>query len=346
MDQHRPSASWQTLKRRARLLAATRQYFDQRGFIEVDTPLLSADRVIDSHLVPFAVFNAERPVDLDRPLFLQTSPEFAMKRLLAAGAGPIYQLGKVFRADETGQRHNPEFTMLEWYEPGATDDDVMRTTEQLLYHLVGTVDRETLTGDSGKHTETRLEANAFERRTYTDLFRQALQLDPLLATTDELVQIARQRLGKLVPDSQTQMDRDGWLNLLLAICIEPDLGHPAPVFVTDYPATQAALARLRPRADGVLVAGRFELYWQGVELCNGYHELTDASELRRRISDENDRRTAAGQPRLPLTNQLLSAMDEGLPPCAGNAVGFDRVVMLLLGAQRIDEVIPFPTHRA
>ena len=341
-----PSATWPTLRVRARLLAATRAFFDQRGFTEVDTPLLSADRVIDAHLSPYAAYNAETNRSTEPPLYLQTSPEFAMKRLLAAGAHDIYQLGKVFRADETGRWHNPEFTLLEWYESGATDSDVMSTTEQLLRHLAACIHPADLAADNPQPTAATLPATPFRRRTYTELFLAGLGIDPLLASTEALADLARRRLGKQVPESQAGADRDGWLNLLLATVLEPQLGRDGPEFLTEYPASQAALSRLRPRSDGQQVAGRFELYWRGVELCNGYHELTDASELRQRIETENVRRQTEGLAPLPTSSRLLAAMDRGLPPCAGNALGFDRVVMLLLGRDRIDAVIPFPTHRA
>lgn len=340
------SATWPTLRIRARLLAATRAFFDQRGFTEVDTPLLSADRVIDTHLSPYAARNADAPRPGEPPLYLQTSPEFAMKRLLASGARDIYQLGKVFRADETGRQHNPEFTLLEWYESDATDADVMETTERLLRHLDAAFRSVEIAGDRQECEGDALPARPFRRRTYTELFLDGLGIDPLLASTEALAELARRRLGKQVPESQSATDRDGWLNLLLATLLERQLGQDGPEFLTEYPSSQAALARLRPRSDGQPVAGRFELYWRGVELCNGYHELTDASELRQRIEAENVRRQTEGLAPLPTSSRLLDAMDRGLPPCAGNAVGFDRVLMLLLGADRIDAVIPFPTHRA
>ena len=335
----RPTASLETLRLRARLLAATRDFFDARGAFEVDTPLLSADRVIDSHIDPFEV----RPADSPRaqPLYLQTSPEFAMKRLLAAGAPAIYQLGKVFRAGERGTRHNPEFTLLEWYEPAASEADIMSTTEQLVRALVALA------------PERRVAALAadcaapFIRTTYSELFQSFCGFDPLITPTPKIEAVARAQLGDSVPASLAPDDRDGWLNLLLAERIEPHLGQEdGPQFVTEYPASQAALAQTRLRPDGAVVAGRFELYWLGLELCNGYHELTDPVELRRRIATTSQERARNGLPPLPQDSGLLRAMEAGLPPCAGNAVGFDRLVMRIVGARTIDEVIPFPLDRA
>ncbi|MFN6105060.1 MAG: EF-P lysine aminoacylase EpmA [Planctomycetaceae bacterium] len=339
-----PTASLRTLELRARALAATRRFLDARGYFEVDVPLVSADRVIDPHLAPFAVF----PVDGTHPgrhresghresgqsgwsptHHLQTSVEFGMKRLLAAGARAIYQLSHVFRAEERGPRHNPEFTMLEWYRVGDTHVEQMAETEALVAELF------TLLGNPLPFP--------FGRLTYQQAFERSLGIDPLRATVAELARVAAKQ-GVAVPESLDPHDRDGWLNLLLAFCVEPTLGVTRPEFVCDYPASQAALARLRPGEPPV--AERFELYLRGVELCNGYHELTSADELRERIDAESDRRARDGLPPLPVHNRLLDSMESGLPPCAGTALGFDRVLMLAVGASRIDQVIPFPWDRA
>jgi len=326
-----PSASLPTLVVRARALAATRQFLDSRGYLEVDVPLLSADRVIDPNLAPFVVRNADddQRIEKSRPYHLQTSVEFGMKRLLSAGATAIYQLSHVFRAGEQGPRHNPEFTMLEWYRVGDTHLEQMAETEELVTHLFALCGR-TL-------------PRPFGRITYQTAFERCLGLDPLRASTGELSQAARARQLP-VPDSLELSDRDGWLNLLLAFCVEESLGIDRPEFVCDYPASQAALARLRPGDPPV--AERFELYLEGIELCNGYHELTEADELRGRIQSESDRRAGEGLPSLPIHNRLLESMEYGLPPCAGTALGFDRVLMLALKAGCIDEVIPFAWDRA
>lgn len=309
---------------------------DQRGYLEVDTPLLSADRVIDAHLEPFAVINADaagptistEPVGMPRH-YLQTSAEFCMKRLLAAGAQAIYQLSHVFRAAERGVRHNPEFMMLEWYRVGDTHVEQMAETEELvceLFRLAG----------------GRLQ-RPFARTTYRQAFERVLQIDPHRATVNDLRQVAQAH--KLpVPETFSHGDRDAWLNLLLGLVVEPSLGVARPEFVCDYPATQGALARLKPGDPPV--AERFELYLSGIELCNGYHELTAASELRARIAAETRRRADSGLAPLPTVNRLLDAMDHGLPACAGTALGFDRVLMLATGAAAIDAVLPFAWERA
>lgn len=329
-----PTASLRTLELRARALAATRRFLDARGYFEVDVPLVSADRVIDPHLAPFAVL----PVDTAPPAVergcvpthhLQTSVEFGMKRLLAAGARAIYQLSHVFRAGERGPRHNPEFTMLEWYRIGDTHIEQMAETEALVAELFA------LCGQSLPVP--------FGRLTYQQAFERSLGIDPLRASVAELARVATEQ-EVAVPESHDPQDRDGWLNLLLALCVEPHLGVTRAEFVCDYPASQGALARLRPGEPPV--AERFELYLRGVELCNGYHELTSAHELRQRIAAESDRRAREGLPALPVHNRLLDSMEHGLPPCAGTALGFDRVLMLAVGASRIDEVIPFPWDRA
>ncbi len=329
-----PTASLRTLELRGRALAATRRFLDARGYFEVDVPLVSADRVIDPHLAPFAVLAVDGPHPVDHrggppTHHLQTSVEFGMKRLLAAGARAIYQLSHVFRAGERGPRHNPEFTMLEWYRVGDTHMEQMAETEALVAELF------TLCGQPLPLP--------FGRLTYQQAFERSLGIDPLRASVAELAQVAAAR-GVPAPASLDPQDRDGWLNLLLALCVEPTLGITRPEFVCDYPASQAALARLRPGEPPV--AERFELYLRGVELCNGYHELTSPSELRARIEAESDRRAREGLPPLPVHNRLLDSMEHGLPPCAGTALGFDRVLMLAVGAASIDEVLPFPWDRA
>jgi lysyl-tRNA synthetase class 2 len=252
-----------------------------------------------------------------------------MKRLLAAGAQAIYQLSHVFRAAERSERHNPEFTMLEWYRVGDTHQEQMAETEDLLSVLFP------LAGKSLPRP--------FHRVSYQHAFERELGVDPLRAPTAELIEVARRR-ELPVPQSLATDDRDGWLNCLLALLVEPKLGVDRPEFVFDYPASQGALARLR--SGDPPVAERFELYLRGVELCNGYHELTDPVELRGRITRESDRRRSEGQPALPGNSRLLSAMEHGLPPCAGTALGFDRVLMLATDSTSIDQILPFAWDRA
>ncbi len=322
-----PTASVEALRFRAKCLTAVRRFFDERGYVEVDTPVLSQDIVIDAFLEPFIVPQTFGGKDY----YLQTSPEFGMKRLLCGGLGAIYQLGHVFRRGERGENHNPEFTMVEWYR---THDDhfaQMQVVEDLL------------------HVVTQLTAapisfpRPFRRTTYQEAFQRHLGIDPFAATIEDLRQAARER-GIVPPPSLSEEDRDGWLNLLLAICVESKLGIERPEFLYDYPASQSALAKTRTTPHHV--AERFELYCHGIELCNGYHELLDPAELRRRNAAQQAIRLQEGSPALPLESRLLEAMEKGLPPSAGVALGFDRLVMLLGGYSRIDDVIPFPIERA
>ncbi|MDB5338749.1 MAG: epmA [Planctomycetaceae bacterium] len=317
-----PTADIETLRFRAGVLAAIRQFFDQRDHFEVDTPLLSQDRVIDSNIEPFVIPQAVGGQDL----FLQTSPEFAMKRLLVAGAKAIYQLDKVFRRDERGQRHNPEFTMLEWYAVGTDHQQQMQFTEELVRRVFEL------------SPVRQLPTAPFRRSSYQEAFQRQLGIDVFKLDGAALSEVARQHAVN-VPESQAADDRDGWLNLLLAELIEPLLGRDVPEFLYDYPSSQAALARVRPGPPAV--AERFELYLDGIELCNGYHELADPEELRERIRQTWT--TREGDP--PVSSRLLQAMESGLPPCSGVALGVDRLVMLAAGKTRLDEVIAFPIER-
>lgn len=327
---YRPTATLAVLQLRARLLSTLRRFFDERGYFEVDTPLLSHDRVVDPHLEPFVVAGARLP------LYLQTSPEFGMKRLLAAGAQAIYQIGHVFRAHELGRLHNPEFTMAEWYRVGDTHVEQMQVVEDLVVEVFSDARR------AGANAAP-VPLSPFLRTTYREAFERHTGRDVLVMTADQLIELAAER-GVSIPDSFNATDRDGCLNLLLAELVEPHLGHERPEFLCDYPASQAAIARIRP--DTPPVAERFELYLAGIELCNGYHELTDASELRRRMEVESRRRESEGQSPLPESIRLLAAMDAGLPACAGVALGFDRLLMLAAGAKTLAEIIPFAFDNA
>ena len=327
-----PTASLGMLQLRARLLAAAREFFDSRGYFEVDTPLLSHDRVVDPHLEPFRVEAGAAQ------LYLQTSPEFAMKRLLAAGAQAIYQIGHVFRLGELGRLHNPEFTMIEWYRVGNTHLEQMQVVEDLVVELF----REAATDLTKQDPSTKV-PDTFFRTTYREAFRRWAGCDVLALDNPGLTELARAR-SVPAPESLSLDDRDGWLNLLLAELVEPHLGRERPEFLIDYPASQAAIAQIRN--EDPPVAERFELYIQGVELCNGYHELTDPHELQRRMEVESRRLVDAGAPPLATSSRLLAAMDAGLPPCAGVALGFDRLLMLAAGAQSLEEVIAFPFERA
>jgi lysyl-tRNA synthetase class 2 len=319
-----PTAAWQNLRLRADLLRRLRDFFDQRGFLEVETPILSADTVVDRHLDPFSF--AVGTGDNTRTLWLQTSPEFAMKRLLAAGAEAIYQIAHVFRQDEQGPLHNPEFTLVEWYRVGDDLAAGMQLTSDLCEALLGRGSAELLS--------------------YAAAFERHVGLDPHTADIDVLIAAARDCGSP--PQSLAKEDRDGWLDWLLTERVQARLGVDRPVLLYDFPASQAALARVRPHPEGSRppLAERFELYVSGWELANGYHELLDADELRRRNARTNELRRADGKPSLPEQSRLLAAMEHGLPPSVGCALGFDRLVMLAAGARSIDEVIAFPWDRA
>jgi lysyl-tRNA synthetase class 2 len=256
-------------------------------------------------------------------MWMQTSPEFAMKRLLAAGGQAIYQVSRVFRREELGPLHNPEFTMVEWYRTGDGMNEGMQFTSDLC--------------------ETLLQRGPAERISYAEAFRRYVGIDPH-ATDGETLAATARACGIEPPASLATEDRDGWLDLLMVERIQPHLGTGRPVLLFDYPASQAALARVR--SDNPPVAERFELYVAGIELANGYHELLDPAELRARNTQVNAQRKAEGKPILPEENQLLAAMEVGLPPAVGVALGFDRLVMLAAGAKTIAEVVAFPFDRA
>lgn len=325
MSDFRPTADVSVLSRRAELLRTTRRFFDERGFLEVETPILSRDTVVDRHLDPLET--EVRGFGPPQLMWLQTSPEFAMKRLLTApGVGPIYQITRAFRQEERGPRHNPEFTIVEWYRPG----DDYAAGMQLL----------------GDLCQTLLGRGHAERLTYGEAFRRHVGIDPHQATLDELIAVAERCAPSgtaAFRDSKTPIDRDAWLDLLLVECIESHLGRKSPTILCDYPATQAALAQVHGNPP---VAERFELYVDGLELANGYHELLDAEALVARNLENNVLRAADGKPQLPVESRLLDAMRSGLPPCTGCALGFDRVVMLACGKQDIADVLTFPVERA
>ncbi len=315
-----PTATFANINARAKLLAAIRSFFSDRNVLEVETPLLAHYSVTDPHM---QAITAQNPLGGSSPFYLQTSPEYAMKRLLAAGSGPIFQICKAFRKGEASRRHNPEFTLLEWYRPDFDDHQLMEEIEGLL---------------------RALNANwpAFEKVTYHSLFEQHLQINPHSIDVGSLQKVARQYI-----DVQMDSDnKDDWLNLLLAEVIEPTLGIKAPVFVIEYPSSQSALAQLSPNQQGVEIARRFELYIDSVELANGYFELNDVTEQRRRFNQDQQMREQLQRPTIASDQFLLAAMEHGLPSCSGVALGIDRLLMLLLKVHTIDDVIFFPVGRA
>jgi lysyl-tRNA synthetase class 2 len=313
------------LRLRAALLRQVREFFDARGFLEVETPILSADVVVDRHLDPMTTVLAPdaRVPDRGRRLYLQTSPEFAMKRLLAAGGQAIFQITHAFRNGEAGRLHNPEFTMVEWYRVG----DGLHAGMQLLSELAAAL----------------LGCRQAELLSYREAFARYVNIDPHTSSAADLAAVAQVKATSSLP-ALASNDRDGWLELLLVELVEPHLGQERPTILFDYPASQAALARIR--ADDPPVAERFELYVRGIELANGYHELLDADVLRQRNAQNNAGRAADGKPTLPEESRLLSAMVAGLPDCTGVALGFDRLVMLAAGAKSVGDVMAFPIDRA
>jgi len=331
-DDWRPAADWEVLEARAAMLERLRRDFNMAGFLEVETPLLSSDVCVDEHIDPFVVSGLD-----DDELFLQTSPEFAMKRLVADSARSIFQVTRAFRRDEFGTQHNPEFTIVEWYVPGSTYLNQMDLVEHLVRSVAEVAPR------CPPWMERPISGEPFGRLSYDAAFARALGVEVLGRSTDELVELAGRELES-VPESLGASDRDGWLNLLLAERVEPTLGQDRPEFLYDFPSSQAALSRIR-RGE-VDVAERMELYIDGLEICNGYQELTDADELAGRVVEQSRRRASAGRRDLPRTSRLESAQRSGLPECAGVALGFDRLVMRTLGLDRIEQVLAFPFPRA
>jgi len=310
-----PSASLDALERRAARLHKLREFFHARNFLEVETPLLAKEIIPELHI---------EPIRTDDGSFLQASPELHMKRLLAAGAKAIFQVTRSFRAGERGQLHNPEFAIVEWYRAG---DDMSKGVD-LLNEL----------------TQTLLGTPHAARTTYAEAFQRTLGICPHRATIAELSAISKST-NVDVPANFDRTDRDEWLNLLLTTRIEPQLGRDRPEIIYHYPASQASLAKITTNEAGQEVAERFELYYHGIELANGFHELSDAIEQRRRFEAVNTARAADNRPALPLPESLLAALAHGLPDCTGVALGFDRLAMLAIGANTIDDVVAFPQLR-
>lgn len=325
-----PTASLECLQQRASILKKIRAFFDQRHFIEVETPLLSHDIVVDRYIQPISVSAKEVMGDgvsvheEDPRLWLQTSPEFGMKRLMAAGAKAIYQISKAFRSGERGRLHNPEFTMLEWYRVG---DDLQKGMGLLSHFVTDVLHRKTV-----------------QRMTYQQVFEQAVGIDPHSVSMDRLCNICREHGIETEAFQSEKHNRDFWLNLILTHVIEKTLGVDKPTIVYDWPASQSALAIVRPQETPV--AERFELYVNGIEIANGYHELTDPDELSHRNCINNQLRIKDGNRVLPEESKLIEAMQHGLPSCAGVALGVDRLVMLATGKTTINDVISFPIENA
>jgi len=318
-----PTATRAALERRAAMLAATRHFFAERKVLEVDTPVMVNAPVTDVHIHSAEVRLRRHGGDR---LFLHTSPEFAMKRLLAAGSGDIYQICHVVRGRERGRLHNAEFTLIEWYRLGFSMHQLIDEVAALVFTLL----------------ETPASDRRAERITYRDAFRRELSLDPFTASLESLAQAASELGFQRTGLSETH--RDELLDLLMGSRVGPALGHGQLSFVHAYPASQAALARLDP--DDPAAALRFELYRDGVELANGFQELAAAAEQRARFDQDREERKRRGLPAHAPDERLLAALEAGLPDCAGVALGFDRLAMLAMGASHIDDVLSFPVERA
>ena len=316
---YQPTCDVNTLRARAKMYAQIRQFFAERDVLEVETPVLSQAGVTDVHL---ASVQAQRHVQGSAQThYLQTSPEFAMKRLLASGSGPSYQICKVFRDDEHGRKHNSEFTMLEWYRLGFSLKDLMFEVADLLNVV--------LKQRFGEVRPTIL--------SYKHAFMDRLDLNPLQATVQELKDCCR-RVGLSLDLGD---ERLGYIDLLFSHFVEPSLGFDTPVFLTDFPPEMASLAKTRVDDDGELVAARFELYIEGLELANAYDELIDADVLRSRFEADNAERERLGLHIMPIDEYLLAALPH-MSECAGIALGIDRLLMVAMNQLKLEKVISFP----
>ncbi|WP_425557305.1 elongation factor P--(R)-beta-lysine ligase [Ferrimonas pelagia] len=317
-----PTTTRAQLRRRAEVIQAIRAFFAQREVLEVDTPALSKAAVTDIHLVSFETTFVGPGAAQGLPLYLMTSPEFHMKRLLCAGSGCIYQIGKSFRNEESGRHHNPEFTMLEWYRVGFDHHALMAEMAELLKATLG--------------------CGEPEKVTYAEAFERVLGCDPLEASVAELQALCRQHDLQDIGDQETT--HAPLQQLLFSMVVEPQIGQAVPCMVHAFPANQAALARINvadPRT-----ADRFEVYFKGIELANGFYELADGAEQLRRFEQDNRERRAMGLVQRPIDHHLIVALKHGLPDCAGVALGIDRLVMLASDLKHIEQVIAFPVGRA
>ncbi len=312
-----PTASLENMKLRARILAEIRGFFSACDVMEVETPLLSLAGATDPYLDSLTSHYQGPLFPAGQTVYLQTSPEFAMKRLLAAGSGSIYQICKAFRNGEAGRQHNPEFTMLEWYRPGFDHHVLMDEVEALIAVILKTAPA--------------------RRLTYHDLFAEYVGLDPFDLSVEDACACLQAR-NIILPDMADAMI-DDWLSLIMTHVIEPAFGVE-PVFVYDFPASQAMLARVADAQPPV--AQRFELYINGMELANGFYELADAAEQQRRFEADLQLRQQLGLPEIGMSHALIAALESGLPDCAGVALGVDRLLMLVAGAENIAEVLAFP----
>ncbi|NTS75284.1 elongation factor P--(R)-beta-lysine ligase [Catenovulum sp. SM1970] len=315
------SANLTALKQRAKMFAQIRHFFAERNVLEVETPLLATSGITDLHLENLTSQYTGPHFPKGVELYLQTSPEYAMKRMLASGSGCIYQICKAFRDDESGRYHNPEFTMLEWYRVGFDLSDLMDEMDSLLQVI--------------------LNVSSAKRYSYQAIFIEVLDIDPLQASTESLQAFLRNNAQADMANILTE--KDDLLQFIFSFFIEQKIAQTQPYFIYDFPASQACLAKLNP--DDSRVAKRFEVYFKGVELANGFDELTDATEQRKRFEQDNLMRQANGKHSKPIDENLLSAIAAGLPDCSGVAMGLDRLLMLAGQYAHIKEVISFDLTR-
>lgn len=310
-----PTAQLPALQARALMLSQIRQFFAEREVLEVETPLMCARSITDPYIQPFLVHGK----------YLQTSPEYAMKRLLAAGSGSIYQVCKAFRQEEIGNMHNTEFTMLEWYRLGFDHKQLMDEVDALLQLLL----------------DNKQPAN---KRSYADIFHEFIGINPHTADIAELQACAIEHNIKLSASVSAELNITDWLQLLMSHVIEPQLTGALPWIIYDFPAPQAALAKVI--AGEYPVAARFEVYMQGIELANGYYELLESAEHVKRFAQDNIKREQLSLNIHQPDERLLAALDVGMPDCAGIALGLDRVLMLKLQKKSIADVLSFTANNA
>jgi lysyl-tRNA synthetase class 2 len=320
-----PTLTWEYAQKRAQVLKEVRQFFDVRNVIEVETPSLSQGTVTDVHLDAISCrysFLSDSSPEQSSNLYLQTSPEFHMKRLLASGYGCIFQIAKAFRHEEAGRFHNPEFTLLEWYRLDFDHFALMDEVSELL--------------------KTILSCTEPTQITYQQLFIDLISIDPLIATRTELLYLIKQH-DKLSDWLSVEQDSDILLQFIFSEIIEPKIGNESPCFVYNFPRSQASLAKIC--AEDGRVAERFECYFKGVELVNGFNELTDVDAQLARFQEDNKKRKELFFKEKAMDENFLAALDHGLPRCSGVALGIDRLIMLLLKAEHIEQVISFPIER-
>ncbi len=321
-----PTLTWQNAQKRAAILQRIRLFFSERNVIEVETPALSQGTVTDVHLEAFKCrynFLSESTTEQAKPFYLQTSPEFHMKRLLASGYGCIFQIAKAFRHEESGRYHNPEFTLLEWYRLGFDHFQLMDEVAELL--------------------KTILNCAESSQVTYQQLFIKHVGIDPLVATRQQLLALIskQNKSSDWLVEEQTS---DILLQFIFSEIIEPKIGNDAPCFVYNFPKSQASLAKICPDDDRV--AQRFECYYRGIELVNGFNELTDAENQTQRFQQDNLQRSELSLLEKPIDKNFIAALNHGLPQCSGVALGIDRLIMLALAVDHIEQVISFPIARS